>query len=138
MYSALGKLITKGIMPEDKVVRACHSVTEGGVAAAAAQMAIGGNLGITIDLRNMPVKGVEHDYQALFSESLGRLLVEVPPSKVKAFERGVRGHAVAKIGELHQYTNPRFDVIGLDGEQAIMLDIDELNEAWKKPLRGYV
>lgn len=138
MYSALGKLITKGIMPEDKVVRACHSVTEGGVAAAAAQMAIGGNLGITIDLRSMPIKGVEHDYQALFSESLGRLLVEVPPGKVRAFERGMRGHKVAKIGELHQYADPRFDVIGLDGEQAIMLDIDELNEAWKKPLRGYV
>jgi phosphoribosylformylglycinamidine synthase len=137
-YAALSKLITKGIMPEDKIVRACHSVTEGGVAAAAVQMAIGGKLGMTIDLGNLPIQGVKHDYEALFSESLGRLLVEVQPGKAREFERGMRGHTIAKVGELHQYIDPRFDVIGLDGEQVIMLDIDELNDAWKKPLRGYV
>ena len=59
------------------LVRACHDVSEGGLAVALAEMAIGGRLGITVHA--LPVDDLP---TALFSESTGRLVVEVAPDAV--------------------------------------------------------
>ena len=62
------------------LVRACHDVSEGGLAVALAEMCIAGDLGARID-------ALPHDdiATALFSESTGRLLVEVVPADLEAF-----------------------------------------------------
>jgi phosphoribosylformylglycinamidine synthase len=136
-YTQLSKLIRRGIGPHEKVVRACHSVTEGGIAAAAAQMAIGGDIGIHINLRQLPVNNIYHNYKALFSESLGRLLVEVPEDRAKQFEHGMEGCTYSRIGHVLRH-DKRLDIVGIERSSSVTIPIETLNEAWKKPLRGYV
>ena len=67
-YRRLHRAIRNGL------VAACHDVSEGGLAVALAEMCIAGSLGATIDV-------LPHDdvAVALFAESAGRLVVEVPP-----------------------------------------------------------
>jgi phosphoribosylformylglycinamidine synthase len=74
------------------LVMSCHDVSEGGLAVALAEMCIGGRLGISVD-------ALPHDNTAtaLFSESTGRLLVEVEPRSVPAFLR-VMDDAARRIG----------------------------------------
>lgn len=62
------------------LIASCHDVSEGGLAVAIAEMCIASGLGATIDL-------LPHDdvTAALFSESAGRLIVEVAESDTDAF-----------------------------------------------------
>ena len=74
------------------LVVACHDVSEGGFAVALAEMCIAGRLGATVDT-------LPHDdlATALFSESSGRLIVEVRPRSVDAFMK-IMGRAASRIG----------------------------------------
>jgi phosphoribosylformylglycinamidine synthase len=58
-------------------VRACHDVSEGGLAVALAEMAIGGGLGV--DVQQLPHTDPT---VSLFSESTGRFVCEVEPGDV--------------------------------------------------------
>ncbi|MFM7251291.1 MAG: phosphoribosylformylglycinamidine synthase subunit PurL [Planctomycetaceae bacterium] len=63
-------------------VRACHDVSDGGLLAALAEMAIGGCLGATIDLGRVPTllsggQGRHADLAIAFSETPCRFLLEV-------------------------------------------------------------
>jgi phosphoribosylformylglycinamidine synthase len=71
------------------LVRACHDVSEGGLAVALAEMAIGGRLGATIE--RLPHDDVA---VALFSESIGRLVVEIAPPDLEAFVAAMDGDAL--------------------------------------------
>ena len=77
-YRSLHNAITKGL------VASCHDVSEGGIAVALSEMCIGGRLGARL---NSP----QHTDQPmdlctlLFSESLGRFIVEVEPRHVAVF-----------------------------------------------------
>ena len=66
------------------LVVSCHDLSEGGLAVALAEMCIGGRLGASID-------SLPHDdlATALFSESIGRLVVEVEERHVTAFKRAM-------------------------------------------------
>jgi phosphoribosylformylglycinamidine synthase len=55
-------------------IRACHDLSEGGLAVALAEMAIGGRLGV--DVHSLPD---DDEVVALFSESTGRFAVELAP-----------------------------------------------------------
>ncbi len=82
-YRALHQAIRSGI------VAACHDVSEGGLAVTLAEMCIASQLGVSID--SLPHADVA---TALFSESAGRLVVEVAASDVDAFS--------AIVGPAHQ------------------------------------
>ncbi len=56
-------------------VRACHDVSEGGLAVALAEMAIGGGLGV--DVQQLPHSD---PVVSLFAESTGRFVCEVEPA----------------------------------------------------------
>jgi phosphoribosylformylglycinamidine synthase subunit PurSL len=58
-------------------IRACHDVSEGGLAVALAEMALGGGLGI--DVRLLPHSDPT---VSLFAESTGRFLCEIDPADV--------------------------------------------------------
>src|SRR5579859_7996993 len=93
---ALGEAIRQGL------VRACHDLSEGGLAVAAAEMALAGLLGIDIDLGQIP-----HDIHVLhanlidplllFSESASRFLLEVAPEQRSSFEAHMHSHGVQDI-----------------------------------------
>ena len=63
------------------LVRACHDLSEGGLAVAAAEMAFAGGLGARLQLDAMPASGELGDARrCLFSESNTRFLCEVAPT----------------------------------------------------------
>jgi phosphoribosylformylglycinamidine (FGAM) synthase-like enzyme len=118
---SLTRAIDKGL------VRACHDCSEGGIAVAAAEMCIAGELGMRIDLRKVPQDGVGKNYKILFSESNSRFLVEIEKAKEREFEKAMGKHA-SKIGEV---TAAKFIVTGLEGREMLNEKIDGLKKAWK-------
>ncbi|MFO7742732.1 MAG: phosphoribosylformylglycinamidine synthase subunit PurL [Anaerolineae bacterium] len=87
----------------DGLVRACHDLSEGGLAVAAAEMVIAGRVGLEVDLRSLPrTPDVQTDAMALFSESSARFLVEVAPEAAAAFESALSGRPAAQLGYVTQ------------------------------------
>jgi len=86
MYRALHQAMRAG------EVRACHDLSEGGLAVAAAEMCIGGRLGLELALADSDA------VTSLFSESNGRLLVEVKPEHQASFEGRLNGMRLARLG----------------------------------------
>src|SRR5688572_17844210 len=78
------RAITRGL------VRACHDLSEGGLAVALAEMAFAGGLGARIELASAPQEFDSSSPHAaavlLFSESNTRFLCEVRPQDAAAFE----------------------------------------------------
>lgn len=78
-YKALHAAMSEGL------VLACHDLSEGGLAVSAAEMCIGGRLGMQLTL---PSEDVVHN---LFGETTGCLLVEVSENEAQAFESHFSG-----------------------------------------------
>lgn len=122
------KSITRAI--DAGYVRACHDVSEGGIAVAAAEMAIGGGWGMDLFLRRVPAHRVERNDYVAFSESNSRFLVEVPETHAQDFEDLMRRTVHAPIGRVK--TDKSFSVYGLDGDLVIDTDVGLIRYAWKK------
>ncbi len=118
---------------DDGLVRACHDLSEGGLGVAAAEMAFTGALGLEVDLFKAPVVAEMRDDLMLFSESNGRLLVEVEEGESRDFEAKMEGAAFARLGTVT--SGHRLTVYGRGG---VVIDepLDLLMSAWKTPLWG--
>ena len=132
----LGKDVFAGLSQaaDQKLVRAMHDCSEGGLAVALAEMAFAGNLGLTARLEDVPTEG--HDLSTpalLFSESQSRLIVEITPDKQTAFEAVLSKAAApfALIGKVE--AAPRLTITH-QGVTVINSDLAALKTAWKKPL----
>ena len=80
------------------LVRAVHDLSEGGLAVALAEMCIGGELGAEIDLSSVPSASRFSLLVSLFSETLGRFLIEVEPTQAQEFETALVDQPLARIG----------------------------------------
>jgi phosphoribosylformylglycinamidine synthase len=117
-----------------KLVRACHDLSEGGLGVALAEMAFAGNLGADVSLGKIPTaEDIERDDVLLFSESNSRFLAEVEPGNQEEFENTMRGNAFAVIGKVT--SSDTLKVKGLKGKSVISLPLKTLKESWQKPLR---
>jgi phosphoribosylformylglycinamidine synthase len=125
-FAAMHRAIHAGL------VRACHDLSEGGLAVAAAEMAFAGGFGATIDLQGMLCDGELDAATRLFSESNTRFLCEVRAEKVAAFEAAIAGAAFAPIG---QVTDGDRLLIRSGDATVVASDLTALKEAWQKPLR---
>ncbi|MDB5350977.1 MAG: phosphoribosylformylglycinamidine synthase [Planctomycetota bacterium] len=79
VYRALHSLMQRGL------IRSCHDVSEGGPAAALAEMAMAGGLGVEVDLIYFGAENgsaAAHDASRLFGEGSGRFVLEIRPSDV--------------------------------------------------------
>lgn len=115
------------------LVRACHDISEGGLAVAVSEMAFSGAYGLDLKLSNVPLAdSIDRDDFVLFSESNSRFLVEVPMAKVKEFESAARSVPHAAIGEVVE--NRRLRIYGLGNRKVIDADLVELLNAWKRGL----
>ena len=139
-FAALHYAINSGF------VRACHDLSEGGLAAAAAEMAFAGGLGVKIRLSDVPTnipvaeRSDGFDEVLLFSESNTRFLVEIPPGRRPYFEAAMSGVPLAHIGEVTD--SGRLQIAAapsahrqLPSDWLVDLEIATLKEAWQKPLR---
>jgi phosphoribosylformylglycinamidine synthase II len=115
---------------KQSLVRSCHDLSEGGLAVAVAEMAFAGGVGA--DLTATGAAGLP-DHVALFSESTTRFVVEVKPDRAAAFEALMAGLPLTKLGGTVK--EPRLRVAGSNGEWVIWAGLDQLKEAWQKPLR---
>jgi len=128
LMNALSTAISKGL------VRACHDCSEGGIGAAAAEMAFAGGMGMKLNLNKVPLgEAIERDDFILFSESNSRFLVEIASKKKEEFESIIKDTDSAAIGKVTK--DDIFEVNGRDGKSVLSVSIDELKEAWQKPLR---
>ena len=126
----LCKVIAEGL------VVSAHDCSEGGLGVAAAEMAFAGGLGLTLELRKVPLAAPSPDEQwILFSESPSRFLLEVSPDKAQAFEEKLRGIPFACVGEFQQGST--FRVLGLDGKPVAETTVDCLRQAWEEPFKGW-
>ena len=117
-----------------RLVRACHDCSEGGIGVALAEMAFAGGLGVTIDLKKVPLgESIERDDFILFSESNSRFLVEVSPGNKDEFEKVMKGTSFAAIGGVTGIEV--VEVYGVKGSKIVDASLAELKEAWQKPLR---
>lgn len=118
LYRALYRAMRAGL------VRACHDLSEGGLAVAVAEMCIAGRLGLTLSIDSDDL------VTALFSESNGRFLVEVRPSDCAAFESHLSMLSQwRKIGQVS--TNSMLSIT-LGTQYVIRLPLDDLVSAWNQ------
>ena len=130
-------------------VAACHDLSEGGLAVAAAEMAFAGGWGAKLFLENVP-----HDMgdlgpsdivaALLFSESNTRFLCEVPGDRRDDFESALAGVPHAEIGLVVE--EPRLQIFAPPGTSSanlqetsvprvIQAELADLKTAWQAPLR---
>ncbi len=82
---------------QSDLISSSQSIGRGGLACALAKSAMGGMLGISVDLAKLPGVFSRND-AALFSESQGRILVSVSESHIKRFKRLIKNTPHALIG----------------------------------------
>ncbi|MFA5292639.1 MAG: phosphoribosylformylglycinamidine synthase subunit PurL [Phycisphaerae bacterium] len=124
----ISRAIDKGL------VASCHDCSEGGLAVALAEMAFSGGFGIMADLKGLPKSS---DCAALasqlFSESCSRYIVEVEPAKFNDFAKLMLGSAFGQIGQVTK--NKNLIIKDSLGKNVVDVAIDNLKEAWLKPLK---
>ncbi len=112
VYKALHNAINAGL------IRSAHDLSEGGLAVAAAEMCIGGRLGLDI---NPPLTTRD-----LFGETTGCLLVEVSPANIARFEETFKDLPFKKLGQV--ITEP---VLKLNDTT---MNIEDLTQAFNTPI----
>ena len=122
---------------ERGLVRACHDLSEGGLAVAIAEMAFAGGLGAHLRLSELPFEpgsstAVESDLIRLFSESNSRFLVEVPPDSQYEFAACLEDTPIGLLGEVT--ADSQLVITSSTGKTQWQWRLSELKAAWQKPL----
>ena len=138
LFAALHAAIRSG------EVLACHDLSEGGLAVAAAEMAFAGDLGLEIELARIELASApgdgnsasrfDPDSARLYSESCSRFLVEVAEGSAASFERMLAGLPCVQIGRVVE--TKRFAARGVNGKPLFDLDLEELRRAHQGSFRG--
>jgi phosphoribosylformylglycinamidine synthase len=118
---------------DDGLVKACHDLSEGGLAVSAAEMAFTGGLGVDLELDSAPTSEGMRSDALLFSESNGRLLVEVKEGCEEGFKEAMSSSTFARIGTVAGGDGFR---VRKGGRMLIELPLERLIRAWKTPLGG--
>jgi phosphoribosylformylglycinamidine synthase len=127
IYTALHQSIL------ERQVSAAASLGLGGLATAASKMALAGDLGMEIDLSAVITEpGDLRADRILYSESQGRILVSVSPSKEGAFLDLFEGLPCRLVGRIHEEAFLR--VHGKDGAPYLEEGLPELREAYQRTL----
>jgi phosphoribosylformylglycinamidine (FGAM) synthase-like enzyme len=126
----------KGLLSsmKKKYIAACHDISEGGLVVCLAEMAIGGDRGVTIDISAVG-NGLRTDFK-LFSESNTRWLVEVKKDSEAEFETQLKKDHVRFI--LLGKTKGNKVIIQDNKKTVIDLGVDVLRECWRKPIWNFM
>jgi len=114
-------------------VKSCHDISEGGLAVAAAEMALGTWYGLDLNLDDVPSASELRNDVLLFSESNSRFLVEVDPMKRRMFERLMQSISCAAIGKVRK--DGRL-VLRRSSKVLVDAKVQDLRAAWRKPFEA--
>lgn len=126
MYRAVSRAIAEGL------VASVHGVYRGGLGVHLALTAMGGNLGMEVDLGSVPRDpSIRRVDTLLFSESPGRFVITVAPESKAAFETVMEGAVFAQVGYVIE--SPALMLNGFKGAAVLDVPVKELKAAWKRP-----
>jgi phosphoribosylformylglycinamidine synthase len=135
LFRAVHQSIRNGL------VRSCHDLSDGGLAAALAEMAIAGMLGAEVALDEVPREGdTDADSILLFSESPSRFLLEVGRGESASVFDLFRDLPIGCLGEVTgpiggDDLGPRLRIKGLNGSAVIDVTVSNLKTSWQKPFQ---
>ena len=113
------------------LVLACHDLSEGGLAVAAAEMAFGGGVGAELDLARLPVRGAPDVARRLFGQAASRFLLEVEPAQIPALHALLKDLPHARLGR----TAAHAELVVTDGGRPVLREpLAALRAAWLAPL----
>jgi phosphoribosylformylglycinamidine synthase len=104
LYRALHKAIQNGL------VKSCHDLSEGGLAVCAAEMCLGGRLGLVLD-ESLPA-------ESCFAEANACLLAEIAPAAESDFRALFTNLPLTKIGRVS--ADP---ILKIAGESILIADL---------------
>ena len=116
---------------QNRLVRSCHDLSEGGLAVAAVEMAMAGGLGMNIDISKVATD--LNTTQVLFSESNTRFLVETTPANADEFQQLLQSSdvPVRRLGTIESCD----ELVVTRNEDVVMkVNLEDAKAAWKKPL----
>jgi len=118
---------------DSKCARACHDLSDGGLAVAIAEMAFAGGLGVDLWLEKVPrSRGLTRNDVILFSESNSRFLVEVDKRCTEEFEGLMRDNFCELVGRVK--SEQSFTIYGVNDRKLVEADLAALRKAWKTTL----
>ncbi len=125
IFAKLHAAIRRGL------VRACHDLSEGGLAVALAEMAFAGGIGA--DITGLGPMASLPDEVLVFSESTTRFVLEVAPADLQPLRDCFGDVPLFAIGKTVK--ERRLRIPGAAGEWLVWAQLADLKEAWQKPLR---
>jgi phosphoribosylformylglycinamidine synthase len=119
---------------QKNLIASAVSVNNGGLIIALLKKLMGGMLGAEVNLMNLPGEWKEN-YQALFSESQGRILVSVAPKNAAEFEKLMAGKDFAKLGKI--IAKPVLTITDKKERQIVKLKIVDALKAYKLTFKDF-
>ncbi|MBL4885468.1 MAG: phosphoribosylformylglycinamidine synthase subunit PurL [Planctomycetaceae bacterium] len=117
---------------QNRLIRSCHDLSEGGLAVAGAEMAFAGGLGLDLYLENLPADSLS-DTATLFSESNSRFLIEVTPENTAQVEELFKDLPFAWIGAVSE--EPHVSINSAQGKTLIQQPNSALKDAWQNKIQ---
>ncbi|HIA01377.1 MAG TPA: phosphoribosylformylglycinamidine synthase, partial [Myxococcales bacterium] len=117
---------------DSELVRSAHDCSDGGLATAIVECCFGIGEGCIIDLDSLANGGESlNSWTALFSESLGRIIVSVQIEDCEAFEKAMKGHAISNLGVVG---GPKKVTFKMNDKSVCQSTLTALLKAWKGTL----
>lgn len=106
-------------------LKACHDISEGGLAAALAEMCFGGDIGAVIKIPEN-----EKAVNFLFNETAGCFLAEIPSGQKP---EDIFGNIPCRI--IGVTTSDRSITVKQSGDDLLTLELEHLKAAWQQPMK---
>jgi len=120
LYKAVATALRRG------QIRSLHDLSDGGLAVALAESALGGRLGAHVTIDELP--GTEGSTaEILFSESPSRFLASVAPDRLEEFQKTLEGQQCAVIGAVIPQSLVTVD---RKGKTVLSATLDQILKAW--------
>lgn len=117
-----------------ELINSSHTPTKGGLAAALALAALGGDLGLETDLGNLPATNRLNADEKLFSESNSRFVITVNPQKASLLEDLLQEIPYARIGKV--CSHKLLMINDSEHGELVKTNLKTLRSAFKQTLAG--
>ncbi|MBR2364913.1 MAG: phosphoribosylformylglycinamidine synthase, partial [Lentisphaeria bacterium] len=114
LYKAIEKML------KEDIASSVGTPALGGLAVAMAKAAMGGRVGVSLDLSKVPAESGMKDAEILFSESNSRFIISCKKENSAALEKALAGFALAKVGSTND--SGIFSIKGNEGEYKINME----------------